>query len=121
MPDNLHLDREAARHLEEKYDPEMHFRTISPPTTFLVEGALVVLSCFHYYTAGFGLLRETTHRGFHMALVLGLIFLVFGWRKKSHTVTRRSTFFLSGRIAALRLDYGPAQPWGRPLRAIRIR
>ena len=38
---------------------------------------LIVLSCFHYYTAGFGLLRETTHRGVHLAFVLGLIFLVF--------------------------------------------
>jgi TRAP transporter 4TM/12TM fusion protein len=38
---------------------------------------LFVLSCFHYYTAGFGLLRETTHRAVHLAFVLGLIFLVF--------------------------------------------
>ena len=27
--------------------------------------------------AGFGLLQETTHRGVHLAFVLGLIFLVF--------------------------------------------
>ncbi len=38
---------------------------------------LIALSLFHYYTAGFGLLRETTHRGVHLAFVLGLIFLVF--------------------------------------------
>ena len=29
------------------------------------------LSCFHYYTAGFGLLQETLHRGIHIACVLG--------------------------------------------------
>jgi TRAP transporter 4TM/12TM fusion protein len=43
---------------------------------------LFALSCFHYYTAGFGLLRETTHRGIHMAFVLGLIFLVFSATKR---------------------------------------
>ena len=37
--------------------------------------------CFHYYTAGFGLLQEITHRGVHLAFVLGLIFLVFPARK----------------------------------------
>jgi len=37
----------------------------------------VVLSSFHIYTAGFGLLVEIKHRAFHLALVLGLIFLVF--------------------------------------------
>ena len=37
----------------------------------------VVLSGFHIYTAGFGLLVEIKHRAFHLALVLGLVFLVF--------------------------------------------
>ena len=42
------------------------------------DGALLLaLSLFHAYTAGFGLLPETTHRGIHMAFVIGLIFLVF--------------------------------------------
>ena len=41
------------------------------------------MSCFHYYTAGFGLLQEITHRGIHMAFVLSLIFLVFAGSKKS--------------------------------------
>ena len=39
-----------------------------------------MLSLFHYYTAGFGLLQEVTHRGVHLAFVLGLIFLVFPHR-----------------------------------------
>ena len=46
---------------------------------------LIALSCFHYYTAGFGLLRETTHRGVHLAFVLGLIFIVFA-RKRATTI-----------------------------------
>src|ERR671917_825828 len=65
------------RSLEEKFDPEMRFRPLPPGTAWLVAGLLLTLSLFHYYTAGFGLLREATHRGIHMAFVLGLIFLVF--------------------------------------------
>lgn len=49
-----------------------------PPATVLIKWLLITLSCFHYYTAGFGLLRETTHRGVHLAFVLGLIFLEAG-------------------------------------------
>jgi TRAP transporter 4TM/12TM fusion protein len=67
--------------LEEKYDPEMRFRPIHTGAALIVTALLIILSCFHYYTAGFGLLRETTHRGVHMAFVLGLVFLVFPLRK----------------------------------------
>lgn len=67
--------------LEEKFDPEMRFRPSVPPGTVLIKWLLIALSCFHYYTAGFGLLRETTHRGVHLAFVLGLIFLVFAGSK----------------------------------------
>src|SRR6188474_2927118 len=67
--------------LVEKYDPEMRFRPIRANAALIVTALLIVLSCFHYYTAGFGLLRETTHRGTHMAFVLSLIFLVFPLRK----------------------------------------
>jgi TRAP-type uncharacterized transport system fused permease subunit len=75
------LDERDLRQLEETFDPEMRFRPTVPPASLLVGGLLIALSCFHYYTAGFGLLRETTHRGVHLAFVLGLIFLVFGRRK----------------------------------------
>jgi TRAP transporter 4TM/12TM fusion protein len=76
------IDPTAIRHLEEKYDPEMQFRPVTPSASWLVGGLLVALSVFHYYTAGFGILREATHRGIHLAFVLGLIFLVFGIRRK---------------------------------------
>jgi TRAP transporter 4TM/12TM fusion protein len=70
------------RELEQKFDPEMRFRPIPSSAALFVTALLIVLSCFHYYTAGFGLLRETTHRGVHLAFVLGLIFLVFPLRKR---------------------------------------
>jgi len=75
------IDVSKTQELEEKFDPEMRFRPLLPPATLIVAGLLFVLSCFHYYTAGFGLLRETTHRGVHLAFVLGLIFIVFGFRR----------------------------------------
>ncbi len=79
------LDQEQLRKLEEEYDPEMQMRPMAAPATWIVGVLLAALSCFHYYTAGFGLFREATHRGIHLAFVLGLIFLVFGFRKKTKT------------------------------------
>jgi TRAP transporter 4TM/12TM fusion protein len=70
--------------LEEQFDHEIRFRLLLPAGGTLVSGLLIALSFFHYYTAGFGLLRETTHRGVHMAFVLGLIFLVFALRRKDN-------------------------------------
>ena len=87
MADMLHqadmmqttIEVDKARQLEEKFDPEMRFRPIRNTAALVVTALLIVLSCFHYYTAGFGLLPETTHRGIHIAFVLGLIFLVFAF------------------------------------------
>jgi len=75
------IETDKTRALEEKFDPEMRFRPVWHPAALIVTALLIVLSCFHYYTAGFGLLREATHRGTHMAFVLSLIFLVFPLRK----------------------------------------
>ena len=76
-------DDKTLQELEETFDPEMRFRPTVPPATFIVKWLLIMLSCFHFYTAGFGLLQETTHRGIHMAFVLSLIFLVFAGSKKA--------------------------------------
>lgn len=81
---NTALDERKLQELEEKFDPEIRFRPTVPPATWLVMGLLIALSLFHYYTAGFGLLRETTHRGVHMAFVLGLIFLVFPRSRRTY-------------------------------------
>jgi TRAP transporter 4TM/12TM fusion protein len=73
--------------LEAELDPEMRFRPLLPWAGWIVAGLLLGLSLFHYYTAGFGLLRETTHRGIHMAFVLGLIFLVFAANHRGNAQT----------------------------------
>ncbi len=74
------LDTRALEELERKFDPEMRFRPLGATAALVAGGLLILLSCFHYYTAGFGLLQETTHRGVHLAFVLGLIFIVFPHR-----------------------------------------
>jgi TRAP transporter 4TM/12TM fusion protein len=92
------IDTAKAIELEEKFDPEMRFRPLAPPASLVVGFLLIVLSCFHYYTAGFGLLRETTHRGVHMAFVLGLVFLVFPARKSMLEKLRPHTWFAPGGV-----------------------
>lgn len=78
---SLNLDDRELQALEQKFDPEIRFRPLAPPAALVVGTLLILLSIFHYYTAGFGLLQEATHRGVHLAFVLGLIFLVFPHRK----------------------------------------
>ncbi|MDP8918749.1 MAG: TRAP transporter permease, partial [Pseudomonadota bacterium] len=94
------------RSLEEKFDPEMRFRPLPPGTAWLVAGLLLALSFFHYYTAGFGLLREATHRGIHMAFVLGLIFLVFSASKRDYDRIAPSNWWRPGSISLI--DWGLA-------------
>ena len=74
-PDVLTADQLAA--IEEKYDPELRFRELLPPIAMLAGAVLFLLSCYHYYTAGFGIPQATVHRGIHMAATLFLVFLSF--------------------------------------------
>jgi TRAP transporter 4TM/12TM fusion protein len=87
----MELNEQEARELEEKFDSEMRFRKLSPAGGWLVGGALVTLSLFHYYTAGFGLLHEMVHRGIHLSFVLALVFLVFPFWKGGYDKPAKST------------------------------
>ncbi|MFM8610380.1 MAG: TRAP transporter permease [Burkholderiaceae bacterium] len=92
------LDARQLQELEEKFDPEMRFRPTVPPALVIVKWLLIALSLFHFYTAGFGLLRETTHRGVHLAFVLGLIFLVFAAGKKAYENPRPHSLWSPGGV-----------------------
>lgn len=96
-------DDKALAELEEKFDPEMRFRPTVSPATQIVKWALIALSCFHYYTAGFGLLAETTHRGVHLAFVLALIFIVFAGSQKIHDAKLQHSWSSPGGV--------PLQDW----------
>ncbi|KKX34406.1 TRAP transporter permease [Rhizobium sp. LC145] len=89
----MELDEAKARELEEKFDSEIRFRPLSPMTARLVGTALVALSIFHYYTAGFGLLSEVVHRGIHLSFVLGLIFLVFPFTRRGYDQPAESSLY----------------------------
>ena len=84
---------EEIEELEEKLDPEMRFRPLLWGAGAIVMTLLFVLSCFHYFTAGFGLLPEITHRGIHLSFVLGLIFLVFAFRTRDNDKTPVASVF----------------------------
>lgn len=91
-------DDQKLQELEEKFDPEMRFRPTMPPATQIVKWLLIALSAFHYYTAGFGLLQEITHRGVHLAFVLGMIFLVFAFSASSADRSVKSSFLNPGGV-----------------------
>lgn len=74
---NEALTEAQMKELEERYDPEIRFRRLAPLLARFTAGALFVLSCYHFYTAGFGIPQATTHRGLHLAFTLGLIYLSF--------------------------------------------
>jgi len=69
-----------------KYDAESNFRNLGGITAKITGVLCILLSLFHVYTAGFGLLNEVTHRTVHLTLVLGLVFLVFPRRKPGKIV-----------------------------------
>lgn len=91
-PDRVEFDEAKARELEEKFDPEVRFRPLGGFAGGLAAAALFSLSAFHYYTAGFGLLREVTHRAVHISFVLSLIFLVFAARRADDKLHPSSLF-----------------------------
>jgi len=64
-----------------KYDAESNFRNLKGITAKVTVVLCVMLSLFHVYTAGFGLLNEVMHRTVHLSFVLGLVFLVFPRRQ----------------------------------------
>jgi TRAP transporter 4TM/12TM fusion protein len=92
------ISEEKTRKLEAELDPEMSFRQLAPSGEYLVGGLLLALSIFHYYTAGFGLLREEVHRGVHLAFVAGLIFLVFPLYRSRTSEAPRSSILQPGGV-----------------------
>ncbi len=83
--------------IERKYDPELAFRSSGPVIATVITSALVAMSLYHIYSSGFGLFRELTHRGIYVAFTLGLVFLLFAWRKSAHdTLAPPAWFRLDG-------------------------
>ncbi|NRB20395.1 MAG: TRAP transporter permease [Rhodobacteraceae bacterium] len=75
------LTPEQLAEIEREFDPETAFRPTGPQLALFIAGVLVAMSVYHFYASGFGLIRELLHRGIHLSFVLGLVYLLFGWRK----------------------------------------
>ena len=68
--------------LEKKYDPKLSFRILGSKIDIVVITLLVSMSVYHFWASGFGLVREVLHRGIHISFVIGLVFLLFDWKRK---------------------------------------
>lgn len=63
--------------LMRKYDTESRFRILSGWQGKLVAIIAVAMSCFHFYTSGFGLLLAQKQGAVHLAFTLALVFLLY--------------------------------------------
>ncbi|WP_316861824.1 TRAP transporter permease [uncultured Cohaesibacter sp.] len=71
------LTADELQAIEEEFDPELRFRVLAWPLTVISAIILFLLSCYHYYTAGFGIPQATVHRGMHLGVTLLVVFLSF--------------------------------------------
>ena len=84
------LTADELQAIEEEYDPELRFRVLVWPMALVLAAILFLLSCYHYYTAGFGIPQATVHRGLHMGVTLLVVFLsfsAFGRKERPHSAT----------------------------------
>ncbi len=72
-----HLSADELQAIEEEFDPELRFRVLAWPLAIAASVILFALSCYHYYTAGFGIPQATVHRGLHLGVTLMVVFLSF--------------------------------------------
>lgn len=90
------LTAEELAEIERKYDPETAFRPTGKHLGLFISAVLVAMSVYHFYASGFGLIRELLHRGIHLSFVLGLVFLLFGWRREDGLEPRKGFLRVQG-------------------------
>ncbi|MBO6816422.1 MAG: TRAP transporter permease [Rhizobiaceae bacterium] len=83
MTADRELTAEELAELERKFDPETAFRPTGQTMAKIISVALVSMTLYHIYQAGFGTANELMRYGVHLAYVLGLAFLLFSWRRAS--------------------------------------
>ena len=87
------LSAEQLSEIERKFDPESAFRATGNRIGMIITTGLVAMSVYHFYAAGFALIQELTHRGIHLSFVLGLVFLLFSWRKSLTTAVAPAAWY----------------------------
>lgn len=71
------IDDEKIQKLVEKYDAESRFRVLDGLAGKIVMALLVAMSCYHLYTAGFGLLPISIHRAVHLTFAIAAVYLLY--------------------------------------------
>lgn len=95
--EDMRLSTDELADIERKYDPEMAFRPTGPILSAIISVALVAMTAYHFYAAGFGLIRELLHRGIYLSFVLALIFLLFPFRKTTeYTMAPKAWYRFDG-------------------------
>jgi len=94
--------------IERKYDPELAFRPTGQAIAILTSIILVAMSVYHFYSSGFGLVRELLHRGLHLSFVLGLVFLLFSWKRADSIEIQKNTWYRINGVAVLDLFFSIA-------------
>ena len=90
------LSAEQLAEIEREYDPETAFRITGKIMGFCIAAALLVMSVYHFYASGFGLVRELVHRGIHLSFVLGLVFMLFAVRKSNRIIQPKAWYHFDG-------------------------
>lgn len=78
--------------LMRKYDTEARFRSLDGWQAKLVTLIAIAMSCFHFYTSGFGLLLAQKQGAVHLAFTLCLVFLLYPASSK-HSKTSGIPFY----------------------------
>ena len=84
-PEQLEIEQlsiEKQEALIAEYEPESRYRPLAGMAKRVSLVLCLILSLFHIYTAGFGVLQEYEHRAFHLSFVLCLIFLCYSIRRR---------------------------------------
>ncbi len=79
-PDNLPHSQDGAIDFDElmrKYDTESRFRILSGWQAKMIMIMAIAMSCFHFYTAGFGLLPAQHQGAVHLAFALSLTLMLY--------------------------------------------
>ncbi len=95
------LTPEQLAEIEREFDPETAFRSTGKILTIIISTALVAMSVYHFYASGFGLIRELLHRGIHLSFVLGLVFLLFSWRKSEQGMEVKPAWYRFSGVSIL--------------------
>ena len=90
--------------IEREYDPQLSFRKVGPKLNMFIMMLLVSMSVYHFWASGFGLVREVLHRGIHISYVIGLVFLLFSWKKDTNLLIKNKKNFLNFQNVPV-LDY----------------